>query len=292
MNSIQEEISGTTIAGEIRLERAVHDGSFLLVEGSNDAKLFKKFCDPQECSITICFGRERLLEAITTLDRIHFAGALGIADRDFSELLSNPEFEGKVVFTDENDIEIMILCSPALDNLLNEFGAEDQISDIVNAGGKPVCEQIFNAASFLGTLRLLSQVEGWSLKFEGMTYQFIDRNSYSLDEPRTVEHVVGRSQQRPNMTGDEILTKIRDQLSKIDSPKKLCCGHDCVRVLGRALRRKIGKTSEFDNNNGAKILGHILRLAYEFDFFQQTSAYQEIRKWETLTGYNVFQQPA
>ena len=291
MSSIKKEISGTIIANEVRLQRATHKGSFLLVEGNDDEKFFEKFCDPQQCSIFVCLGRGRLLEAITALGMTDFPGALGIADRDFSEFVNFPSFEGKVIFTDENDLEIMILCSPALDNLLGEFGAKDRVSAIVASEGKQVCDLVFDAASFVGALRLVSQVEGWSLSFEGMTYQFIDPNSYCLDESETVKHVLGRSKQRPSMTNDEILTRVREQVSQVDLAKKLCCGHDCLRVLRKALRKEFGHTNEFNNDGRAKTLGRILRLAYDFDFFRLTNAYQEIRKWETVTGFKVLQAP-
>lgn len=291
MSSIKEEISGETIANDVRLQRATHKGSFLLVEGSDDANLFKKFSDSQQCSIIVCLGRRRLLEAITVLEKAAFSGALGIADKDFADFVGFPTFEGKVVFTDENDIEIMILCSPALDNLLGEFGAKDRVSAIVESGGKQVCDLVFDAASFVGALRLVSQVEGWSLSFEGMTYQFIDLNSYCFDESKTVRHVLGRSKRRPCMTNDEILTRVQEQVSQIDMAKKLCCGHDCLRVLGKALKKKFGNTNEFNGAGRAKTLGRILRLAYDFDFFRQTNACQEIRKWETVTGFKVLQGP-
>ena len=288
MSSIKKEMSGEIIANDVRLHRATHKGSFLLVEGSDDANLFKKFSDSQQCSIIVCLGRARLLEAITVLEKAAFSGALGIADKDFADFVGFPTFEGKVVFTDENDIEIMILCSPALDNLLGEFGAKDRVSAIVESEGKQVCDLVFDAASFVGALRLVSQVEGWSLSFEDMSYQFIPENSYCLNESKTIQHVVARTK-RTGMRLDAILTKVRDQVSKIDSPKKLCCGHDCLRVLGKALKKKFGNTNEFDSDRGTKTLGQILRLAYEFDFFRQTNAYQEIRQWEIDTGFTVWQ---
>ena len=287
MTSIQREISGTIIANQVRLERATHDGSFLLVEGSEDAKLFGKFCNSQQCSIIVCIGREKLLEAITILERSNFVGALAIADRNYSEFFGHPEFEGEVIFSDENDIEIMILCSPALDNVLREFGAEDKVSAVVEAEGRSVCELIFDAASFLGALRLSSQTHGLSLSFEGMKYKFADQNSFSLDKVQTLRHVLARSKEPPQMTEEEILTNVKKQLSRMGQGMRVCKGHDCLRVLGRALRKKLGTTNQFSSEEGSKVLGGILRLAYEFEFFQQTRIYHSVRKWENETGFKV-----
>ena len=288
VSSIKDGIDGATLANQIRLERATHMGSFLLVEGNSDAKLFGKFYDQQACSIIVCMGRDYLLNAISELEFSGFCGALGFADRDFSEFLSNPEFNGRVVFSDENDIEIMILCSSALDDLLQEFGVPDRVATIVESSGQmKVCDLIFDAASFVGTLRLLSHINSWSLSFEGMNYKYTDNNSYFLDEVKTIQHIVGRSNERPNLTERQILTHVKNFLSGGDDTKNLCCGHDCVRILGRALKSKFGKTNKFNNEEGAKSLERILRLTYDYEKFMQTKAYNEIRNWEMISGFKV-----
>ena len=288
LSSIRDGIDGTTLANQIRLERATHMGSFLLVEGNNDAKLFGKFCDQQACSIVVCMGRDYLLNAISDLELSGFCGVLGFADRDFSEFLSYPKFNGKVVFSDENDIEIMILCSAALEDLLREYGSENRVAAIVESTGRQVCDLVFDAASFIGTLRLLSQREGWSLLFEGMAYQFRNNNSYILDEVKTMKHIVARSKVKLCLTESQILIHVRNLVSSCGDVKNLCCGHDCVRILGRALKSEFGKTNQiFNNKAGAKNLERILRLTYEYEYFQRTKAYEELRDWEIISGFKV-----
>ncbi len=249
------------MANQIRLEGALHDGSFLLVEGSSDANLFRKFCDADRCSIIVCIGRKNLIEAITILENSGFRGALGLADKDFSDLIGYPAHKGSVVYSDENDIEIMILCSPALENVLREFGVKDRVN-AVEASGKDVCDLIFEAASFCGAFRYLSKRDSWYLKFSGMTYRFNHQSSFKLDKLRTVQHVVSRSQKRPKETEVNILKLIKIELDRIEEKKSLCCGHDCVRILGRALQRELGNTNKFNNPKGAETLERVLRLVY------------------------------
>ncbi len=287
MNSIYNEIDGTSIATQIRLESAVHFGSFLLVEGDSDANLFGNFIDKKTCFIVVCAGRPNLLDAITELDVTGFHRALGFADRDFSEYLGYPEFRGTVVFSDENDVEIMILCSTALNRFLREFGDHERIEAITKSEKKQVCDLIFDAASFIGALRLISQTEGWSLSFGGMTYQFMPKNSFSLDETKTIKHVVGRSSVRPGLSEDQILTQVKDISSKYNGSKNLCSGHDCMRILGKALKSKLGTESRFDNKNGTKDLESIFRLTYDYDEFRKTKAYSEVRNWEKRSGYKT-----
>lgn len=290
MSSIKDEINGSTIVNQVRLEQSTHKGSFFLVEGNGDANLFKKFCDLQACSIIPCMGKENLLDAITELKKSGFCGVLGFADRDFTEILGDPNVSGEIVFTDENDMEIMILCSAALDAVLEEFGNQKRISSTVEAEGMSVRDLIFSSASVVGTLRLLSQKKGWSLQFEGMTYKFVSNKSYFLDGAKTVKHVLARSNFKVDMEENDIVTFIRSSGMLPDIPKKnLCCGHDCVRILGRALKSALGNSGEFNNNDGAVNLEKILRLAYEFEYFKKTNAYDEIRNWETISGLKILQ---
>ena len=285
MSSVKKGINGYSIANTIRLQRTKCEGSFLLVEGENDKKMFNGFCEESVCRITICFGKENLLEAITELNRTKFCGALGFADRDFAQVINMQHFEGNVVFTDENDIEVMILCSTALDTVLNNYGSQNKIPKETLSRGKSVRELIFRSASVVGFLRLLSQKNEWSLSFEDMDYKFASSSSYDLDEAKTVEHVLSRS--KKNMDKSNIVADIRNRRSEAVPYKDLCCGHDCIRVLGRAFKSKLGSDNDFNNEKGAKKLQKILRVSYHFELFQQSVACNKIREWEETAGFII-----
>lgn len=287
MCSIQSEISGSTLANQVRLERAVHTGSFFLVEGNSDAKLFGKFIDGEKCSIVVCIGRERLLEAISILKRQAFTGALGFADKDFADDVGYPHYEGAVVFTDKNDIVISIICSAALTNIANEFGVKKRIGAVVEATGKAICDLVFEAASPIGALRLLSIKNRWSLKFSGMSYKFANAHLPEIDINRTINHVA----QRSNVVGLPTINEIRQQVDEIIRSTydlwRICQGHDCVRVLGRAFHKQLGNSNRFNSDDGATHLEGILRLAYEYAFFVETEAFHRIREWEHSSGYRI-----
>lgn len=287
MSSVKAEISGQTLANEVRLERSMHKGSFLLLEGDSDASLFKKLIDKSKCAITVCAGKENALEAITILAQARFEGALGILDKDFSDLIGYPEFEGVVMFTEHNDAEIMIMCSAALNDVLLEFGVDDKKQALEEATGQPICDVIFDASAFLGALRMLSLREDWNLRFEGMTYRFLDANSYELNELRTVQHITGRSDNRPALSDEEVVRMAKAESEARGNKHEICCGHDCVRLLGRALHRRIGNTNLFNNEDGARNLEKILRIAYNMDQFRHTQLYRGVCEWEANSGYSV-----
>lgn len=290
MSSVREEVSGATLANQIRMERAGHKGAFLLVEGSADSTFFRKFVNEDECIITVCLGKENVIEAIAILEKKSFNGVLGVLDKDFSDLVGYPQFYGAIIFTDRNDVEMMILFSTAIYNIILEFGDNDRIDALEEAAGKSISDIVCDAASFLGTLRMLSLREGWHLKFDGMTYRFIARNSFELDEMRTVQHVLGRSNARPPLSDDELVELVNLERNKFESKQDVSCGHDCVRIFGRALALRIGNSNQFNSSTGAIILEKIMRVAYEYRDFTQTNLHRGIRFWEQATGFRVLRE--
>ena len=72
---------------------------------------------------------------------------------------------GDVVYTDENDLDVMILCSGALDKVLGVFGNRKTMTGNIEADGKGVRESVFSSASVVGALRVVAREHGWSLRF-------------------------------------------------------------------------------------------------------------------------------
>lgn len=285
MNTIAKEITGQTIANQVRMERAIHKGSFLLLEGHQDANVFAKFHFEGLCAIVVCSGRENLLDSISILAEQGVSGCLGFADSDYSAILGPPECNGPVVFTSENDMEIMILCTDALTNTVREFGHIEKLNAAAHAKDVEPCQLIFELAAPLGVLRILSQRDGWNLRFHGMKYKYLDKNSPKIDLAATVRHLVGRSDHIDRPEADDIVAAVGEYLAGGTSLRALCNGYDCVRILGRALRRRYGATNTFNSEETAESLAKSLRLAFEYRYFRATASYAGIRDWEHETGY-------
>lgn len=288
MSSITDGVNGVSIANQIRLERAVHAGSFLLVEGCSDANIFKNFCDQGECSIVVCLGKGKLVDALNELEVSSFTGALGFVDRDFGDFLGYPDVQGDVVYSDENDMEMSILCSKALDRVLEEIGSSDAICNSIRTRGKPIREIIFSSASVVGALRLVAQKNGLPLRFEEMKYKYKQNNSCIIDEKQTIQHIFGRSENKGDVKESDLQLAVRAHLSDEKESKSLCSGHDCVRVLGRGLKKEFGNSNQFNNDKGAKTLESALRLAYELKDFQSTGAFSKMCNWEKERGFTIF----
>jgi len=286
MSSIRDEITGQTLANQIMLERAARPRNFFLVEGGSDASLFTGFLDADRCSIIVCIGWENLFQAISILSEMGCEDVLGFCDRDYFDEKGYAEYSGVIIFTDENDVETQIICSEALEKVLQEFGVAERIAAEVDREGASPSELVLQWAQATGALRMSSALNGWNLKFAGMKYKFQDVNSPLLCVVQTVQHVVGRSAQDglPDLATVENTVRI---CIDNNSNRKLANGHDCVAVLGRAFRRRFGSTNNFNSPDGRDNLSKILRIAYEFAFFQKTRGYKEIRRWELATGQSI-----
>ncbi len=286
MNSVKGEITGQTIANDVMLQRATHQGSFFLVEGGTDAKLFKRFTDSHKCSIQVCSGWGNLFGAITILSNMGIEDALGFSDRDYFDENGYPEYSGVVIFTDENDLEAQMICSEALNKVIEEYGDAKRVDAEVDAGDMAPSELVLSWSQATGALRFLSSKHKWNLKFDGMKYKFVDRYSPVFCISKTVQHVYGRSDKDGLPSQAQIEDRVRACIDAL-SYRKIANGHDCVAALARAFHRRFGTKNSFNCSGGRGDLAKILRIAYEYSFFQGTRGYKEIRRWEQATGKSV-----
>ena len=285
MNVVAREITPQTLANEVRMMRANGCDSFFLLEGGDDARLFNKFI-VKECTITVCHGRENLIAALTILEKMSFDGAVGLADKDFADDLGFPDHPVTVIFTDDNDMEIVMISSPAIAAIIREFGNETKANSECTTKETTFAELVYSWAAPVGAIRLSSHRNNLAMLFKGMKYKFETGTAPQLCAETSVPYIVDRTPNLENHKALEILAQASTVQNEVPN-KALCRGHDCLRELGRALRYNFGGNSEFDSDQKYEKLGKLLRLAYEYEFFKQTRAYNSIRDWERGSGYSI-----
>ena len=287
-SSVKKEVTADTIYNEVRMLRSSSSKAFLLVEGSSDSNVFQRFSSAVDCTIVVCLGKANLFGAITKLEVNRVEGVLAFADRDFSDLIGYPEYNGVVVFTDDNDLEAQILNSPATSKVLNEFGSAKKIASVIGETLDNAHEAIASWSAPIGALRLANMLKGWGLLFAEMTYQFASSNSPEICPKKTVRHVLSRSSNVAGPTEPQADAAIKEYLEGYPA-WDLAHGHDCIAVLARSLRHKLGNTNVFNSNSGPVALEKILRLSYEIEMFRTTCCYKHIRFWEKMTGFIVLE---
>lgn len=188
-------LSASSIANTVRMHRQLFNGAILLVEGGIDARFVKQLIDRSNCMAVVANGRANVIDALRMLNNEAFKGVLAIVDADLDPLLGNMPAVVNLLTYDFRDVEIMLLHSPALDKILNEFGSEEKIQQFEAKEEVNVRTALLNRAGEVGFLRLLSYRDQLGLDFHELVFsRFVDAASLSLDVRRLVETVRNHSQ--------------------------------------------------------------------------------------------------
>lgn len=277
---MREVITGSTIANEIRMTREIYDGTFLIVEGkSSDLKTYRALVDRDACQIIPSHSKDNAIEALNLLEDEDVFGTLAIVDADFWRL-GEEELEFKNLFlTDGHDLETMILRSDALDKILVEYGSDSKL-DLDQPFVDEVIKKLLNAGVHLGCLRYISFKENLWLTFEEIKFsRFVDKKNLDLDRISMVNTVINKSR-RHDLPIPNLMEKMDSTMANNFDPWDLCCGHDLVALLSLGLRRAFG------TNNASEVKPELieksLRLAYNIEYFTETSLYRSVRNWERL----------
>ena len=179
----------------------------------------------------------------------------------------------------------MLLCSPALDRILIEFGSQSKLETF----GEDVLDGLISRALPLGYLRLYSMRSGLGLTFDGLNYSaWIDRASFHVHTTRLISEVKNRSQ-RQNFPADTLETTIQQLENAGYHPREVCNGTDLIEILSIGLLRVLG-TNATGTVSGNALRSH-LRVAYTKQDFTMSTLGRDIRVWESQsTGYQVLRR--
>lgn len=276
---MKQYLGAVDIANEVRMRRTRWRGAFLLVEGSTDTLLYGRFVHRE--SIVVANGKEQVIACLRILVTESFPGIAGIVDRDMWLLGEGeePAIEG-LLCTDGRDLESMMLRSRALDNILHTLGSPEKIQRVVANGNVPH-EMLLRAASEIGYLRWLCERDRSvpRLRFQELTFsRFTDGKTLTVDRAAMLRTVSNHSQQPIDVDlVEKALAALRDLAQQRGhSLWDICSGHDLVELLGIGLRSLFGSCQP----NELKSLDRMLVLAYQDEWFRQTSLYADMQAWQ------------
>ncbi|MCA1381459.1 DUF4435 domain-containing protein [Bradyrhizobium sp. BRP23] len=260
------------IAQEIRLERQVHKGSFLLLEGDRDIKRFLRFLDPARCSVVNCFGRGNLLGAIAILYDEGFPGVLGLADADFDRLNSTlVEHEG-VIYSDGHDFDMDWACKGVLQRYLAEVAHADKCEAM--GGIEAICDFIHQCAKPLSVLRYISVTQNVKLPMKRVKHHEISKDA-AVDIDLLIDSVaIGPHAAKAASLKTLVLNHVKKEFDKL----QLTNGHDFLAMLGLALQSRLGDR-KIQQTWGSEVEIHI-RLAYSDEDFLASSIFVAILAWQ------------
>lgn len=268
-----DEKTPGTIAAEVLMERMVHRGSFLLVEGDDDVRFFRPRIDDDSCHLVDCRGKRNALAAIARLDQARLRGALAVVDDDFDTLLGTVPPSLNWVRSDAADLECLLLRSPALERALAELADPNAVRQLNDAEGSVRAALLSRGLPF-GKLRWLALRRGWSLPFEQLkAANFIDATSWQVG----LDALYAEGVRLGMPLSAEAIQAELAALPAADA-WSVCRGHDLIDILLVGLKGGLGRGGR--SQPSRELVSSLLRQSLHADEFAATLLHAGIVSWQ------------
>jgi hypothetical protein len=276
-------------------------GYYLIVEGKKDIKLYGKFINKSDIQIKPAFGNKNVKKVIEILDERKFSKRFGIIDSDFKKILNIKETIDGLFITDDHDVEMMIIKTKALEDVLNVFCSKTKISTFEKNTCKSIRDSILELGKEVGYLKLANKVydlglvfkpdnpEGKQLKYSNIvcntTFNF-------LGKEKLIETVTNYSRNKRKKVIDYSETNKRyEEFCEQDIDLfQLVNGHDLSNFL-YILMKKILKSRNKMLVNYNSVEDSLI-LAYDYSSFKQTDLYNDIINWAKDKDFNLLENNA
>lgn len=273
-------LTANDVANSVRMNRSLHKGTIMLVEGPVDSRVYGRFIDRSRCMVIPAFSRDNAERALAILAASRVPGVLAVVDRDFSGLDGSKSSSDNLLMTDTHDLETMILASDALTSVLSEFAS--RFGAVPDA--QEIREVLLNNGMVIGLLRWISSPskEGLNLTFDELPFQpFTNQETLQVDIDALIATVMGNSY--PVRVDSPVLkSKLVSLMKEANAAKydrwHICCGHDLVTLLFIGLTNLFGAQSAKVLTPGQ--LENVLRLRYTLSHFVLTDLHKSMLDWE------------
>jgi hypothetical protein len=233
---MRSAITAHSVANSVRMKRSQFAGAFIIVEGPTDKRVYELITDRSRCRIEIAYGKENVLEAVSILNAMPFAGIAAIVDADFCNITGEAPEAANVFCTDLHDLECMMLNSPATDRLLGEYITEERLADL-KSEHPDVAGWLAEVVMPVGCLRLISARRNLNLKFKDLRFsKFLVDNGIEIDIGQLVRVTIDHSQAHSN-SAEELIDQVTKEMAEMHDRWQLCSGHDIIAALGIAMRK-------------------------------------------------------
>ncbi len=266
------------IANQVRMTRSAYSGTFVIVEGDSDARVYKKFVDRDHCRVIPAHGKSNVLNAMEQLETDTRGGVLAIVDSDFWRLDGVAPDNANILVTDTHDLETMIIASAAFDAVMEEFAAPRKLNRLGDAR-----ENVLRASLPIGYIRWISgsSQDNLSLRFKDVSFfAVIDHADGSMKT--NIDSLMAEVKRHSSgLKVDEPF--IRRKLSELirsreHDPWQVCRGHDMVHILSIGLREVFG--NRHARSIGYEQVDRLLRLSFGYGEFAKTRLFKDIESWE------------
>lgn len=229
--------------------------------------------------IVDCQGKPNLLGAVDRIITANFPPFTGVYDTDFDRLNGKRHHPTVLATTDQNDLELSLVASEALDEFLREFGDAKKIADFEQENQLSVLEHLQTTSQEFGQLRYLNEKLGLNVQFERLSpYRFVSEDTWMLDRPSLISEYARLSQ----LSASDVEAFVQSHCPA-RSRWAMSQGHDTISILRVGLRKRIGKTQISDSD-----ILKVLRIAYPDKTLYQSQMYYDLRAIEAKLPVKIF----
>ena len=277
---------------EIRLlfKHPLYEGKIIIVvEGMSDVRLFRGILNGEKVRLETIDGKDNLISAMKKLVNEFPDRILAICDADHDHLTgkANERKKHSIYLTDQHDAEVMMLNSPALASLIDEYSSPDNAKEL----HCNLLKEAFSAAYPVGLLRWINTDESLGLKFKGLNFiQFIDvnRTSVKVDVDTLIDQLLKRSPNKSAIaTKSYLITKLNEYQKKKSCKFQVSAGHDLTNIISMVYRQE---WASLEKNMDHKKIESSLRIAYSSDHFKDTALFKNLSQYLSGIGVELVQR--
>jgi len=263
----------------------------VLVESHRDEKLYRKLLH-KKCNFRPQNGKYELIEFLSVLNKKAIKQVMGIIDADFRRISGEAKEHENLFLTDKHDAELMMLFSPAWENVLNTFIKVEKVEVFEKGKGESILDFLLKTALPISCLRWLREKNKLSdlqfrtqIKNSGeITYlkyaNFIEEKTLALDKKALLKEVENKSN-KPFFFKNNPHCEVewKEYMKQEWDLGEFSNGHDILHILSIGLQKlwsNLGNTTKVS----ADELGSHLLTAYRVEDFKKTNLYAELAEWE------------
>ncbi|WP_417785680.1 DUF4435 domain-containing protein [Tenacibaculum sp.] len=272
-------------------------GYYLIVEGNKDIKFYGKFINNQCFRIRPAFGNEKVKKVLNILEDRGFNKRIGIIDSDFNKILENEINIDGLFITDDHDIEVMIIKTPALENVIRVFCSSAKIQKFEKENKTTIRESLLSIGKEIGYLKLANKIHDLGLVFkpkkvEGKLIKYsnftCDKTLSFLGEEKLIDTVINYSRiKSPSMKPKADIKNSYTKLKEDDYDlNQLVNGHDLSNLLYLLMKKALKSRNKMLINNDS--VEDSLILSYDYEYFKDTELYKSLKDWSDTKGLSLF----
>lgn len=282
---MRDLLTPADVANEISMLISSGQNVVLAVEGITDSRLYGKFTNNDNVRIVVAHSKSNVRRAVDECwNKRNLDTVVGIVDADLDRIRGRKRTP-PVFNTDHRDLEIMMLASPAMDDILSEYADPVALNKFTEEYG-PVFDAVISACYPIGLMMYVSEEYKLSLNFRSLKFDnFIDAKSLDVDLEELLAEIIYCTR-GPCISKKELLKIVKNEISRDHNPLDYARGHDAVDVLLIALKSSFGSFNAKALRSGE--LSGAIRLAYSDTYFARTNLYGRTCEWSKEQGFRLW----